>query len=43
LENGGAIEDGIAVDQEAFKYLLNFDQLARRNAQEVYVQLEFDF
>jgi len=43
LENGGAIEDAIAVDQEAFKYLLNFDQLARRNAQEVYVQLEFDF
>jgi glyoxylase-like metal-dependent hydrolase (beta-lactamase superfamily II) len=43
LENGGEIADGTAVDQEAFKYLLNFDQLARRNAQEVFQQLEFDF
>lgn len=43
LENSGPIEEGVAVDQEAFKYLLNFDQLARRNAQEVFVQLEFDF
>lgn len=43
LENGGEIADGIAVDQDAFKYLLNFDQLARRNAQEAYQQLEFDF
>ena len=43
LENGGQIAEGTAVDQEAFKYLLNFDQLARRNAQEVFQQLEFDF
>jgi len=43
LKEGGTIEDGTAVDQEAFRYLLNFDQLARRNAQEVYIQLEFDF
>ena len=43
LENGGEIADGIAIDQDAFKYLLNFDQLARRNAQEAYMQLEFDF
>ncbi len=43
LENGGAIAEGTAVDQETFKYLLNFDQLARRNAQEAFVQLEFDF
>ncbi len=43
LENGGEIAEGTAVDQEAFKYLLNFDQLARRNAQEAFVQLEFDF
>lgn len=43
LESGGTIKDGTAVDQEAFKYLLNFDQLARRNAQEVFIQLEFDF
>lgn len=43
LENDGEIADGIAVDQEAFKFLLNFEQLARRNAQEVFQQLEFDF
>ena len=43
LEGGGEIADGIAVDQEAFKYLRNFDQLARRNAQEAFQQLEFDF
>ncbi len=43
LKNGGMIEDGIAVNQDSFKYLLNFDQLARRNAQEAYIQLEFDF
>jgi len=43
LENDGEIADGTAVDQEAFRYLLNFDQLARRNAQEVFQRLEFDF
>ncbi len=43
LEDGGTIAEGTAVDQEAFRYLLNFDQLAGRNAQEVFVQLEFDF
>ncbi len=43
LQDGGSIEDGTAVDQDAFSYLINFDQLARRNAQEVYIQLEFDF
>ena len=43
LENGGAIEQGTAVDQSTFSYLRNFDQLARRNAQEAFVQLEFDF
>lgn len=43
LDNGGTIKDGTSVDQENFKYLRNFDQLARRNAQEVYIQLEFDF
>jgi glyoxylase-like metal-dependent hydrolase (beta-lactamase superfamily II) len=43
LENGGEIAEATAVDQEAFKFLRNFDQLARRNAQEVFVQLEFDF
>lgn len=43
LKSGGKIKDGTAVDQDAFKYLLNFDQLARRNAQEAFIQLEFDF
>jgi len=32
-----------SVDQDAFRHLLNLDQLARRNAQEAVTQLEFDF
>lgn len=43
LKDGGEIAAGIAVDQEKFRYLLNFDQLARRNAQQAFIQLEFDF
>ena len=43
LETGGEIKAAIAVDQRSFKYLQNFDLLARRNAQEVFIQLEFDF
>ena len=43
LETGGEIKAAIAVDQGSFKYLRNFDLLARRNAQEVFIQLEFDF
>ena len=42
LEGGGAIEDGIAVDQSAFAHLANYSTLARRNAQQVYMELEFE-
>ena len=42
LEAGGPIEDGIAVDQSAFKHLAVFDQIAKRNAQAVYMQMEFE-
>lgn len=43
LENSGEISDGVSVDQNAIKYLLDYGQLARRNAQEAFMQLEFDF
>ena len=43
LASGGEIKGAVAVDQEAFKNLRNFGQLARRNAQEAFIQLEFDF
>lgn len=42
LENGGAIEEGIAVDQSMFKHLAVFEQIAKRNAQNVYMQMEFE-
>jgi glyoxylase-like metal-dependent hydrolase (beta-lactamase superfamily II) len=42
LERGGPIAEGIAVDQSAFSHLANFDQLARRNAQQAYMELEFE-
>ncbi len=42
LERSGAIADGIAVDQSTFSHLANFDQLARRNAQQAYMELEFE-
>jgi len=42
IEQGGAIEDGIAVDQSAFSFLANFSTLSRRNAQQVFMELEFE-
>jgi len=42
LDRGGLIADGTAVDQNAFKDLFNFEQLARRNAQAVFIEMEFD-
>tara|TARA_Y100001960_G_C14345832_1_gene667069 strand:- start:62 stop:313 length:252 start_codon:yes stop_codon:yes gene_type:complete len=43
LKNNGEIKAAISVNQEALRFLHNFEQLARRNAQEVFIQLEFDF
>ncbi|CCQ74670.1 MBL fold metallo-hydrolase [Magnetospira sp. QH-2] len=42
LERGGAIEEGIAIDQSAFSYLQVFEQIAKRNAQNVYMEMEFE-
>lgn len=42
LEQGRPIEDGIEIDQSAFQHLAVFDQIAKRNAQNVYMQMEFE-
>lgn len=42
LDRGGLIAEGTAVDQSAFSGLENFDNLARRNAQAVFIEMEFD-
>lgn len=42
LNNGGLIEDGIAVDQSMFSHLQVFEQIAKRNAQAVFMQMEFE-
>jgi len=41
FERGDSLKDAVnRIDQKKFKYLANFDQLARRNANEVYRQIE---
>jgi len=42
IENGGDIIGSVNVDQSAFSYLQNFDQLAKRNAQTVFEQMEWE-
>lgn len=42
LEAGGPIEEGINIDQSAYKHLAVFDQIAKRNSQNVYMQMEFE-
>ena len=42
IANGGDIIGSVDVDQSAFSYLENFDQLARRNAQRVFEEMEFE-
>jgi glyoxylase-like metal-dependent hydrolase (beta-lactamase superfamily II) len=42
IDAGGDIMGAVEVDQSAFSYLENFDQLARRNAQEVFSQMEWE-
>lgn len=42
IEAGGDIIGAPDVDQSAFVYLSNFDQLAGRNAQEVFSQMEWE-
>lgn len=42
IDDGGDIIDAVEVDQSAFSYLDQFDALARRNAQTVYEQMEWE-
>ena len=42
MDGGGDITTIGTIDQSAYKHLLNFDQLAGRNAQKVYTELEWE-
>lgn len=42
IDDGGDILAAVDVDQSAFAYLQNFDQLARRNAQRVFEEMEWE-
>lgn len=42
MENGGDITDIGSVDQSEFSYLLNYETLAGRNAQQVYSEIEWE-
>ena len=42
IDDGGGIIDSVNVDQEAFSYLENFEGLAKRNAQQVYSEMEWE-
>ena len=41
LDRGDTLQDAVdKIDQSGFKHLTNFDQLARRNANQVYLEME---
>jgi glyoxylase-like metal-dependent hydrolase (beta-lactamase superfamily II) len=42
IENDGDISEVGKIDQSKYKYLLNFDTLAGRNAQKVFSEMEFE-
>ena len=42
IEDGGDIIESVNVEQGAFAYLENFDGLAKRNAQQVYSEMEWE-
>ena len=42
MEGGGEIINSVNVDQAAFSYLQQFEGLAKRNAQQVFSELEFE-
>jgi len=42
IDNGGDIIESVNVDQAAFSYLDNFEGLAKRNAQQVYSEMEWE-
>jgi hypothetical protein len=42
IEAGGSIEEGTHIDQSQFSYLEVFEQISRKNAQNVYMQMEWE-
>jgi glyoxylase-like metal-dependent hydrolase (beta-lactamase superfamily II) len=42
IDEGGDIIASVGVDQQPFAYLANFEQLAKRNAQQVFIQMEWE-
>lgn len=42
LDEGGKLEDAYSIDQSAYSHLHTFDELARRNAGQVFRELEFE-
>ena len=42
MDGGGEIIESVNVDQSHFSYLAQFDQLAKRNAQQVFSEMEFE-
>lgn len=42
IENGGDIADISSVDQSKYSYLENFEALSGRNAQQIYIELEWE-
>ena len=42
MDDGGDITEIGEIDQSAYRYLLNFDSLAGRNAQQVFTEMEWD-
>ena len=42
IENGGDMNAGTQVDQSTFSFLKQFDQLAKRNAIQLFSQMEFE-
>ena len=42
LDDDGSTLDAMNINQDKFKYLKNFESIAKRNAQNVFQQLEFD-
>ncbi|MEG3619898.1 MBL fold metallo-hydrolase [Magnetovibrio sp. PR-2] len=42
IDSGGVVEQAIAIDQSQFEYLVVSEQIAKRNAQNVFMQMEFE-
>lgn len=42
IDDGGDIIDSVHVDQQVFSYLENFEGLAKRNAQQVFSEMEWE-